>query len=113
MTDSIGAGRRQEKGPEGRFANFFNIGHNAFEVVLEFGQWYEGDAEAQVHTRIVTGPAYAKTLLEVLGSCLQQIESDFGPVAPVRASSCTSRYSDPKVKPPPAGSEVETGATEP
>jgi Protein of unknown function (DUF3467) len=79
MTDSTGSSR-QDKEPEGRYANFFSVGHNAFEVVLEFGQWYEGDAEPRVHTRIVTGPAYAKSLLGLLGSCLRQLESDFGRV---------------------------------
>ena len=109
MTDSIGAEKRQEKGPEGRYANFFNVGHNAFEVVLEFGQCYEGDAQPQVHTRIVTGPAYARTLLEVLGSCLQQIESEFGPVAPCEHPLARASSPNPKVKPPPAGSQVEPG----
>ncbi len=81
MTDTTG-GSRQDKEPEGRYANIFNVGHNAFEVVLEFGQWYEGDARPKVHTRIVTSPAYAKTLLELLEGSLQQYESDFGPVPP-------------------------------
>lgn len=84
MTDSAGSSR-QDKGSEGRYANFFNVGHNAFEVVLEFGQCYEGDAQPRVHTRIVTGPAYAKTLLGLLESCLRQLESDFGPVSPDKA----------------------------
>jgi hypothetical protein len=81
MTDSTGSSRLDE-GPEGRYANFFNVGHNAFEVVLEFGQLYKGDEQPRLHTRIVTGPAYAKALLGLLESCLQQLESDFGPVSP-------------------------------
>jgi hypothetical protein len=57
------------------------VGHNAFEVLLEFGQWYEGDTQPQVHTRIVTGHGYTKTLLELLESCLREHQNDFGPVA--------------------------------
>ena len=63
MTDEQGAGVCEL---EGRYTNYFTVGHNAFEVVLVFGQFYEGNREPQLHTRIVTGPAYAKKLLEVL-----------------------------------------------
>ena len=65
---------------EGRYANHFNVGHNAFEVILQFGQFYEGDKQAVMHTRIVTAPAYAETLLELLSRTLEQYESSFGPI---------------------------------
>ena len=65
---------------EGRYANYFKAGHNAFEVVLEFAQFYEGDERPRVHTRIVTSPAYAKTFLEVLRDSLQRYESENGPL---------------------------------
>lgn len=73
--DSVG------EGAEGRYANYFKAGHNAFEVILEFAQYYEGDPEPRVHTRIVTGPAYAKTFLEVLRDSLERYESVYGPIA--------------------------------
>ena len=66
---------------EGRYANYFKAGHNAFEVVLEFAQFYEGDVKARVHTRIVTSPAYAKTFLEVLRDSLERYENAYGPIA--------------------------------
>jgi hypothetical protein len=69
-----------EEVPEGRYANYFNVGYNAFEVVLEFGQFYEGSREPRMHTRIVTGPAYAKALLDLLQSSLAQYEGTFGPI---------------------------------
>jgi hypothetical protein len=65
---------------EGRYANHFHIGHNAFEVVLQFGQFYEGDKQAVMHTRIVTSPAYAVTLLQLLGESMAEYESRFGPI---------------------------------
>ena len=65
---------------EGRYANYFNVGHNAFEVILQFGQYYQGSPEPQLHTTIVTTPAYAKTLLELLKNCFEQYERDFGSV---------------------------------
>jgi hypothetical protein len=66
---------------EGRYANHFSIGHNAFEVILEFGQFYEGSERAVIHTRIVTSPAYAAGLLELLGHTVRQHEETFGPIA--------------------------------
>jgi hypothetical protein len=73
--DSLG------KDTEGRYANYFKAGHNAFEVILEFAQFYEGDAQPIVHTRIVTSPAYAKTFLEVLRDSLEKYENVYGPIA--------------------------------
>jgi hypothetical protein len=66
---------------EGRYANYFKAGHNAFEVILEFAQFYEGDAQLRVHTRIITSPAYAMTFLEVLKQSLEEYESVYGPIA--------------------------------
>ncbi len=77
MTDEPDAGLYEA---EARYANYFNVGHNAFEVVLVFGQFYEGNSKPQLHTRIVTGPAYAKKLLEVLSDALQRYEAAFGPI---------------------------------
>jgi len=66
---------------EGRYANYFKAGHNAFEVILEFAQFYEGDAHPRVHTRIITSPAYARTFLEVLKESLEGYERVYGPIA--------------------------------
>ena len=65
--------------PEARYSNYVEIGHNAFEVVLDFGQLYNS-AERTIHSRIVMGPAYAKELLSTLERCLAQYEQDFGPI---------------------------------
>jgi len=65
---------------EARYANYFTAGHNAFEVLLEFGQFYEGDAQPRMHTRIITTPAYVKTFQEVLQDLLNRYEDLFGPI---------------------------------
>ena len=57
---------------EGRYANYFVVGHNAFEIVIDFGQFYEGDPRASFHTRIITSPKYAADLLEALQKSLEQ-----------------------------------------
>jgi hypothetical protein len=61
---------------EGRYANFFQIGHNAFEFLLEFGQ-QEGDENA-IHTRIYVSPQHARILGNLLLDTLQQHERIFG-----------------------------------
>ena len=73
-----------DEGREGRYANHFHIGHNAFEVVLQFGQFYEGNKQPVMHTKIVTNPAYAETLLQLLGQAMAQYESTFGPISAAR-----------------------------
>jgi hypothetical protein len=65
--------------PIGRYANYFEIGFNAFEFVLDFAQRY-GDGEPGNRTRIVTGPAYAKALYGTLAQALQRFERTYGPI---------------------------------
>ena len=52
--------------PEGRYANQFKVGHNFFEFVIDFGQSYGEDGAVKYHTRMVTNPVYAKSLLKLL-----------------------------------------------
>lgn len=63
--------------PKGLYANYFEVGHTAFEFVLDFGQRY-GGRKAPVHTRIVTSPVYAQALLETLRESLAQYSTTFG-----------------------------------
>jgi hypothetical protein len=72
----------EEQEPEGpivgSYANYFKVGHNAFEVLLDFGQCYPESDRARIHTRIVTSPTYAKALLRTLEESLQRYEQTFG-----------------------------------
>ena len=69
--------------PKGVYANYFEVGHTAFEIVLDFGQRY-GAAAAPCHTRIVTSPVYAQALLETLRESLEQYTAAFGAVGEPR-----------------------------
>lgn len=62
----------------GRYANYFKVGHNAFEVVIEFGERFTDAQGAQLHTRIVTNPICAQALLATLHDSLRQYEAAFG-----------------------------------
>ncbi len=64
--------------PEGRYANYFKIGHNAFELIIDCGQCYAENEEPQLHTRIITSPAYGKALLKILSDSLDEYEKDYG-----------------------------------
>lgn len=69
----------QEANPlEGKYANYFKIGHNAFEFLLDFGQLYSEAEEPKMHTRIVTNPAYTKALLETLRESVEQYKHTYG-----------------------------------
>jgi hypothetical protein len=63
---------------EGRYANLFHIGFNAFEFVIELGQRFAEDDADRIHTRIITNPWYARRLLETLGESLRDYERIHG-----------------------------------
>jgi len=65
---------------EGRYANYFKVGHNAFEFLFDFGQLYSETETAQWHTRIITNPSYAKALLETLQESIALFEQSFGEI---------------------------------
>ncbi len=66
---------------EGRYANYFKVGHNAFEFLLDFGQLYPEGKEVQLHTRIITSPIYAKALFETLRESIDRYEQFFGTIS--------------------------------
>ncbi len=65
---------------EGRYANNFKVGHNAFEFVLDFGQFYPEEKMVHLHTRVITSPVYAKTLLGTLQESVDKYEQTFGSI---------------------------------
>lgn len=65
---------------EGRYANWFQIGHNAFEFLLDFGQHFPETSEMHLHTRIITSPTYAKALCALLQTSIEQYEESHGPI---------------------------------
>ena len=60
--------------PDGRYANYFDVGVNPNEVVLDFGQFYGRGGQPAVHTRIVTTPVYARELLALLARSIIGID---------------------------------------
>jgi hypothetical protein len=71
----------QNAGIQGRYANCFRIGFNAFEIMIDFAQAGTNHQVAEVHTRIVLNPAYSRELLQLLASSIAGYEQAHGPIA--------------------------------
>lgn len=65
---------------EGRYANYFEIGFTAFEFILDFGQYDQQTGATVRHTRIITNPASAKVLLDMLLNIVREFESKGAPI---------------------------------
>jgi hypothetical protein len=63
--------------PEGRYANSFNIGFNAFEFIVDFSQHVAERPESHVF-RVITSPHYAKLLLETLRESISRYDGVYG-----------------------------------
>jgi hypothetical protein len=65
------------QGPTGVYANYFQVGYTAFEMVIDFGENYD-EKHPGCHTRIVTSPVYARALLETLSRALDGYRESYG-----------------------------------
>ncbi len=63
-----------------RYSNYFKIGYNREEFLMDFGQLYEGSGNGPMHTRLVTLPVIAKALLSVLAKSVRQYEEKYGAI---------------------------------
>lgn len=85
VVDQLPMPRRAPKTPnappaKGLYSNYFEVGQTAFEVVIDFGQTYEGTTPMPCHTRIVTSPIYARALLRTLSEALEAHQGRFGEI---------------------------------
>src|SRR3954454_10578121 len=66
---------------EGKYANYFEVGHNPFEFYFDFGQYDPPSDNVRILTRILTSPSCAKMLLETLTASVQNFEREHGAIA--------------------------------
>jgi hypothetical protein len=59
------------------YANYFQVGYNAAEFLLDFGRCFE-NCEEQFYQRIITNPSSAKTLSRLLRESIDGYETTFG-----------------------------------
>ena len=58
--------------PEGVYANTFKVGYNAYEFVLDFGQYFDEKGNEKFHTRIVTNPKSIEKFFEILSRSIKK-----------------------------------------
>ena len=64
------------------YANFFKVGYNSAEFLLDFGRRFEGEeAAGRIYQRVVTTPAHAKVLSRLLRKSVSEYEKRFGKIA--------------------------------
>jgi hypothetical protein len=79
--------RRPRLGPRSllaHYTNYFEVGHNAYEFLIDFGQYQPESASVRRHTRIVTGPSHVKLLAHMLDDAIAKHEAEHGPIAEIR-----------------------------
>jgi len=67
-------------GTEGHYSNYLEIGQNAFEFVLLFGQRYGDQEQPVIHCKIIANPFYAKRFAEMLQESIRRHETALGPI---------------------------------
>lgn len=77
--------RRSE--PASLYVNYFEVAHNAYEFLIELGQFRPsgspGSGDLSIHTRLAISPPYAKMLSELLTQAVGEHEGEHGKIAAV------------------------------
>jgi hypothetical protein len=66
--------------PLAAYANYCEVGHNAFEFLIDYGQVRIEADGVDIHARIVTGPVQAKLFAQLLSEAVARFETDHGPI---------------------------------
>jgi hypothetical protein len=72
---------RRHRAPLARYTNYFEVGHNAYEFLINFAQLEPETGEIVLHTRIATGPTHAKLLVDLLAKAVQEYEAECGEIS--------------------------------
>jgi hypothetical protein len=67
----------KEKTLEGRYANYFKVGHNAFEFIFDFGQYYPENGDVELFNRVVISPAYVETFANLLNDSIRKFKATY------------------------------------
>lgn len=68
--------QRPPKAPLARYANYFEVGHNPYEFLIDFGQVQPEAAEIVLHTRLAISPTHSKLLMDMLSRAVRKYETD-------------------------------------
>ncbi len=76
------------------YANYFEVGHNAFEFLIDFGQVDPQSGDININSRIAVGPTHAKLFLTLITRAVAQFESEFGLIPELRDDDPSSTILD-------------------
>jgi len=62
------------------YANYFEVGHNAFEFLFDAGQVDPQTGSIRFTTRIAISPVHAKLLSALLAQSIDQFETQYEPI---------------------------------
>jgi len=61
------------------YSNFFQVGQNAVEFLLDFGRQFD-ESGVRMLTRVITNPAHAKVFSQLLNQAIADYEERFGSI---------------------------------
>lgn len=65
------------------YANYFEVGHNPYEFLIDFGQVDPQRGAAVLNSRLAFSPTHAKLLMRFLERAVDQFEARHGTIADV------------------------------
>lgn len=77
---------KRARAPMARYSNYFEVGYNAFEFLIDFGQYQPEVSEVVLHTRIVAGPALTKVLFDMVRNAIAKYEAENAPIPTLKDS---------------------------
>ena len=87
MTHPHGDPQLPATGTASLYVNYFEVAHNRYEFLIEFGQYRPGKDDdggtVAIHTRLALSPPYAKMLSDLLSRAVSEHEKGHGPVATI------------------------------
>jgi hypothetical protein len=75
------------RAPLASYTNYFEVGHNAYEFLIDFGQYRPEVKEIALHTRIALGPSHAKLLARTLVTAVDGHEAEHGAIPEIDDSA--------------------------
>lgn len=79
----------RERPPLACYANYFEVGHNAFEFLLDAGQVEPQSGQVQLLSRIAVSPVHAKLLARLLSQAIEQFERAHQDIPDLAAAAAT------------------------
>lgn len=91
MADEHGDPQYSVNGAASLYVNYFEVAHNRYEFLIEFGQYRPGKDDIAgtvgIHTRLALSPPYAKMLADLLARAVSEHEKGHGAIATIAAAS--------------------------